>query len=288
MAQSVISLKNECLTADISTHGAEIVSLKSLAGTEFIWGADPKVWACHTPVLFPICGGLKDDEYVLSGVTYHMPKHGFAKMVDYKVEQQTETRAVLCYTPDEEHKAMFPFEYEFRVIFTLSGSSLSVSYDVTSKDSRTMYFSVGAHEGYACPGGIEGYSVIFEKEENLDRQMLDGNLLSDDVVRMAENTNVLPLKNDYFEADAAVFKHLKSRRVTLKENGGSRSVTVEFPGHDFFLLWTKVGAEYICLEPWCGVQDPVDSDKDITKKEGIISLCPGGHYAATHTITVKE
>jgi hypothetical protein len=37
--------------------GAEICSLKSLVnGKEYIWGANPKVWASHAPILFPKFG----------------------------------------------------------------------------------------------------------------------------------------------------------------------------------------------------------------------------------------
>lgn len=40
----------------------------------------------------------------------------------------------------------------------------------------------------------------------------------------------------------------------------------------FFLLWTKLGAKYICMEPWCGCQDFVDTDYGFKNKKGIIKL----------------
>ena len=45
---------------------------------------------------------------------------------------------------------------------------------------------------------------------------------------------------------------------------------------------------YICLEPWHGVQDIVGSSYDIEKKEGIINLNPGESYSAVHTIECTE
>ena len=41
------------------------------------------------------------------------------------------------------------------------------------------------------------------------------------------------------------------------------------------------GAELISLEPWCGIQDFVDSDYDFVNKKGIIKL--GGKEELTKT-----
>ena len=88
----------------------------------------------------------------------------------------------------------------------------------------------------------------------------------------------------YFEIDALVFKDLKSRSATLRNRKTGKSVTVRFEGFDYFLLWTKPGAGYICLEPWTGIPPMLGSDKDITKKEGITSIEKGGSVHYTHSI----
>ena len=49
------TIHNAVLTAEIDSHGAELCSLRSnLTGTEYIWQADPEIWARHAPLLFPI------------------------------------------------------------------------------------------------------------------------------------------------------------------------------------------------------------------------------------------
>ena len=59
-----ISIKNNQLTAVIDSIGAELVSLKkSSTNREYIWEGNPVFWGKHSPVLFPIVGTLKNNQY---------------------------------------------------------------------------------------------------------------------------------------------------------------------------------------------------------------------------------
>ncbi len=283
-----ITLKNEFLTVEISTLGAEIQRVKGKNGTEFLWNGDETVWSGRAPILFPICGGLKEDKYVLDGKEYTMFKHGFIKNKVFTVAKQTEDCAELICFSDTETMKQYPFSFVFHAFFELKANSLSVSYKVENQNDKTMYFSVGAHEAYACPDGIENYSVVFEKNETLNSYILDGNLLKDNFICVMENNTEFPLKYEYFKVDALVFKHINSRKVTLKHADSAKRVTLSFPGHDYFLLWTKPTGRYICLEPWCGIPDGVGADFDFVNKEGIIPLEAGKTYTAAHTMTFEE
>ena len=191
---------------------------------------------------------------------------------------------------NEDTRKVFPFEFKLTIVFELDGNSLKVSNIVENLEEQTMYFSIGAHEGYNCPEGIEEYEIHFKEKYTLDSYVLDGNLLTDDVIRMTDNSNVLPLKNEYFSVDALVFKNIEFSEVILVHKHSSKKVRVTFDGANYFLLWTKpqANARYICLEPWHGVQDIVGSCYDITKKEGIIRLEGKGCYTAVHTIECVE
>ena len=147
-----------------------------------------------------------------------------------------------------------------------------------------MYMSIGSHEAYACPEGIEDYDVIFEKKETLFAQDLDGNLSAHSRTPVIKDTDTLPLYYKYFVVDALVFKDLKSRSATLRNRKTGKSVTVSFPDCDYFLLWTKPDAGYICMEPWCGIQPMVDCTYDITEKEGINEVAAKDTFKVSHTI----
>lgn len=283
----MVTIENEELKVSINPIGAELTSI-CCGSQEYLWQADEEVWAGRAPVVFPICGGLKEDKFRLNGREYTLLKHGFARKMPFTVESQTADSATFLLCSDSQTKKSYPFDFELRISYTLCGGSVKVGYDVTNMSDEKMYFSIGAHEGYSTPEGIEEYDIIFEKEETAGSYILDGNLLEHNTIPVIENTDTLPLKYDYFSVDALVFKDLRSRSATLKNRKTGRGVRVDFDGFDYFLLWTKPGAGYICLEPWCGIQDPVDSDMDITHKEGINVLDRGETFSRTHTINTLK
>ena len=49
-------IKNDQLTVEISSLGAELQSIKDANGNEYLWDGDPKYWARRSPLLFPIVG----------------------------------------------------------------------------------------------------------------------------------------------------------------------------------------------------------------------------------------
>ena len=282
MAEQLI-LSNQIIKATFSTKGAELISVIK-DGKEKIWIGDPDVWASHAPLLFPICGGLKDDKYIYEGKEYTLLKHGYLRNLEFDVESQNDKKIVFLHRSDNYTLKQYPFNYELRIIYTLEGSTLKVDYSVKNLDDTCMYYSIGAHEGYYCPEGIEEYSIIFDKNENLDSNILNGNLLEYDTINVGKNTRELPLKYEYFSVDALVFLNLKSRKVSLKNRKTGEEIGLEFEGHDFFLLWTKPGAKYICMEPWCGCQDFIDADYDFVHKKGIIKLSGREEKTKTHKI----
>ncbi len=284
MAEQIITLKNRFLKVSISSKGAELKSIEK-NGKEKLWQGDPAYWAGQAPLMFPICGGLKEDKYILDGREYTLEKHGYARFCEFIVECAEKEKAVFLLCSDEESFKKFPFDYELRVIYTLDNSTLNVSYEVKNLSDRCMYFSIGAHEGYSCPEGIEEYSVLFEKEEDLESTVLNGNLLEHRTINLGKNTFELPLKYEYFAVDAQVFLNLKSKNVKLRNNETGDEVALSFFDHEYFLLWTKPGAKYICMEPWSGHQDFMDSNYDITEKPGIIKLQSNETCSKKHSMT---
>ena len=283
MAEQLILL-NEQIKATFSTKGAELISLEK-NGKEQIWIGDPEVWPSHAPILFPICGGLKDDKYLYNGKEYTLQKHGYIRFTEFQVESKSENKIVFLHRFNEETLKQFPFEYELRIIYTLDGSSLRIDYSVKNLSKDEMYYSIGGPEGYYCPEGIEDYSIIFEKPEMFDSTVLNGNLLENFTINVGKNTCELPLKYEYFAVDALSFLDLKSRKVSLKNRKTGEERLLEFKDHDVFFVWTKPGAKYVCLEPWCGCPDFMDSEYDFRSKRSIIRLSGKEETTRTHTIT---
>lgn len=278
-----IKISNEKITVYISTRGAEITQLTA-DGKDIIWEGDPKVWASHAPVLFPICGALKNDRYTYEGKEYTLEKHGYARFKEFTAESVSADRAVFLLCSDEESHKSYPFDYELRIIYTLKDNKVEVEYSVKNTGNHEMYFSIGAHEGYACPEGIEDYVIKFEKIEDLicNAVLKDG--LSYEQYSVGENTRELPLKYKYFDNDTLVFLNLKSRSVFLKNKNNGQKIKVNFDGFDYLLIWTIPNAKYICIEPWCGLPDFTDCDGNIAHKTGIITLAAGETDVRRHSI----
>ena len=283
----MVTLKNSELTVKVNEMGAELRSIV-YNDTEYMWEGKPEIWSGTAPIMFPICGGLKEDKYLLSGKEYTLTKHGFAKLSLFEVESATDDCAVFLLRSSDETKSSYPFDFEFRVIYTLNGKSLKVDYKVDNKSADTMYFNVGAHEAYATPEGIEDYDVLFDSEQTLSAQNLYGNILAHTSYPIIKDSKVLPLYDKYFILDALPFKDISFKAATLRNRKTGRAIRIDFPDAPYFLLWHKHGAGYMCLEPWNGIPDVPGSSYDITEKEGITALSANNTFTFTHTITVVE
>lgn len=280
----MITIRNSALTAKISEHGAELQSL-ALHGEEYMWSADPKYWGKTAPIMFPMCGGLKEGRYELFGKSYSMSKHGFARNMDFTVSSVSETSVTLTLFDTPETREIYPFSFAFSVTYMLNGDSLAVTYDVENKGADTMYATFGAHEGYACPEGIEAYDIVFPEPETLYASGLNGEIVTDYYKLMMTERCSFPLRDSDFAIDALVFRAIKNKSVSLLNRKTARGVKVDFQGFDNLVLWHKYGAPYLCIEPWCGLPDITGTGFDFTQKEGMRRIEPSRHFTRTHTIT---
>ena len=279
----MVTLCNGIITAEIIEKGAEIRRV-TVNGEDRFWSGDPEFWDGVAPVLFPNCGGMKDNKYTLNGKEYNIVKHGFAKSMDFIVESASNNSAVFLLTDTEETLKSFPWNFEFRVKYTLVAASIKVEYSIKNNSDSAMYAAVGGHEAYACPEGIEDYDIIFEKKETLRSIQVEEGILSRKTETMLYDSDTLPLYNKYFEIDALVLTDLKSRFVTLRNRKTGKQVSVSFPDSDYLLIWTMPGAPYVCIEPWTAPPSYLDEDYDITKKEGTAKIEAGDIFNCKHTI----
>lgn len=282
---SLTTIRSDALTVVISSQGAEIQSIQDKNGLEYMWYGDPAYWANRSPILFPVAGGMRDDCYDWLGQRWPMPKHGIVRNIPWEVEEAGESRAVFLTRQKSEG---FPFEYDLRAIFTVEANRLEVCYAVASRDERPFCFSVGGHEAYLTPEGVEEYEVVFDEEEDIVHTVLSGTLNTHETVDIAKKTRVLPLKYEYFDIDALVLRSLKSRGVTLLGGKEGRRLRLDFPDHPFLLIWSKPKAKapYVCLEPWCNGPDFVDAPYEIDKKPGFMRIEPGQTITRRHTVTI--
>lgn len=280
------TIGNERMQMTISGKGAEAQSL-TVDGKEQFWQDGGRcLWEGHSPVVFPICSSLKDDRYQFGGAWYHMEKHGFSRDSVFRLETLATDRAVFLLCDSEETRKSYPFGFEFRVEYRLSENKLITTYRVKNTGDGVMPVSFGSHEAYAADG-ITDYEIVFPEDTYLDLEDFEGGLLSGRTTRIELPGGILPLSESMGDRDSFVMKNHKSREVTLRKKDGTRRIRIEFNGIDYLVLWHVTGGDYICIEPWCSYVDRIDSDGDITKREGIMLLPENEEIAKTHTITFE-
>lgn len=265
------TISNSTLKASIKHAGAELFSLKDNQNKEYIWEGNPDFWEKHSPVLFPIVGTLKNNRYTINGKEYQLPRHGFARDMEFQLIDKTENSAVFSLQSNDETLKKYPFEFELQLIYTLQETTLDIAYKVINKSETKIPFSIGAHPAIALPDPFENYAFKFEKEEDLKYSLLENDLISNKTETLATTENLVPLHYKLFENDALVFKTLESNSLTIFENS-KPYVKVDFADFPSLGIWTKDKAPFVCIEPWFGYSDTAENSGDLFEKEGILIL----------------
>lgn len=289
-------LQNDFLQIDIKSVGAELCSIKSTQNNfQFMWDANHEIWPNHAPNLFPIVGMLKGGHFNFMGNAFKLPKHGFVRNnVDFQITESNNKSITLKLCSDTESLKIFPFEFEYSVIYQLVDNILHVTYEVKNINATTMYFSLGAHPAFKCPVFTNelysDYSLVFDKQETSKTHLLDPGtgLLTDKTKTIFDTPCTIGLRHDLFDNDALIFKDLKSRKVTLQSNIHNEILTVHFDNFPFLGIWAKPNANYVCIEPWLGIADHMDTDQEFTEKEGVLQLKAGHTFSATYSIEIHK
>lgn len=279
------TISNSILEASIKHAGAELFSIKDNQNNEYIWEGNPDFWGKHSPVLFPIVGTLKNNTYKINEKEYQLPRHGFARDMEFSLIEKTENKAVFSLKSSEETLQKYPFEFELQLIYTLNESSLVLEYKVINNGREKMPFSIGAHPAIALPDTFEDYAFQFEKEENLKYYLLENDLISSQTKILETNNKVVPLNYELFKNDALIFKTLESKSLTILNNS-KPYVKVDYYDFPSLGIWTKENAPFVCIEPWLGYSDTDENSGNLYEKEGILTLDENKDFSAKFSITI--
>ena len=287
---NILAMENDVLKIKVKTMGAELGSIRSHADdTEYIWQADPQIWASHSPLLFPIIGRLNRGLCRIGEKEYNIPMHGFAKDSLFEPVKKEPGLLVFQLQDNRQTREVYPYRFKLTVEYRLVENRLAVGFNVRNENEGDMFFSIGGHPAFACPledgPAYSDYYLQFNQRETADRWYIENGCIGRNE-RFLDNDDKIQLTDHLFDQDALVFKGLKSNTVTLKSGNGTKAVRVDFPGFTHLGIWSKgKGAPYVCIEPWFGIDDPVGFKGDIPNKEGIVFLEPGEVFTCEYTIT---
>lgn len=285
-----ITIQNLNLRADIRAHGAELRRFGTASGLDFLWSGDPAVWGRTSPVLFPVVGRCKGDRILLDGQSYPMPRHGFARDMDFELLLAARESCTFALRDTPRTLEAYPFPFELRVTHTLDEWTLRVSTEVVNRGETPMPFSVGAHPAFRWPlsPGVprEAHGLRFEAPEYGPIRRLDeGGLVRVEPSATPVRNQVLELRDSLFAEDVLIFDRLESQAVRL-EAPGCPSLQVDWAGYRQLGLWSKPGAGFLCIEPWHGTASRQDEACAFDARPGVLVLEPGKQQAFHWSVTL--
>lgn len=290
---NIFTIKNDKLSVDINSLGANLWSIKDREGTEYLWQGDVNTWPDKSMNLFPYIARLTQGKYQLFGQEYQMDIHGFAKDLDYEVKLHTDTKVIFEITDSEVTINHYPYHFTYQVCYELLENKIYVSYAIKNHDDKTMYFGVGGHPGFNVPLEKEldfsDYSLVFSEQACAKRVGMSDDCFctGKDEEFSLKNGKELPLRHEMFDDDAIILKDM-SKEVTLISKKGKKGVRVSYPQMNYLGIWhwPKVETPYVCIEPWSSLPSRKDVVENLEKQENLISLEAGKTYLNTWCIEI--
>ena len=264
--------------------GAELTSIK-FNGIERLHQGESH-WKRHAPILFPIVGQLKNGQTIINGMTFKMGQHGFAR--DMEFEEIARNKFVLKSSKETLEK--FPFKFELYVEYIIKENELITKYTVINKDIQEMIFGLGGHPAYICDYSTGNYQIEFELEEKeIEFMQLEDGLISNEKVPNFLNENRIDLLPNTFENDAIIMKNIKSNKVFLVDKKlNKKLLEFDFTGFPYLALWSKIGAPFVCIEPWFNTTDKINSNGRFEEKENILKLKPEEKFECEYKVKFCE
>ena len=288
------TIRNSTLEATISTRGAELQSIRSAGGISYLWNGDPAHWSGRAPILFPCVGALRDGRAVSEAGEIRLPKHGFARHMEWRLENVLDDRAAYRLDADDSTRVGYPYDFSLRAEYRLGERSVATILTVANTGSRTLPYCLGGHPAFHVPlaegESFEDYLLEFEQPETADCPQVDlqhGLIMDTCRNRVLTESRTLPLNHALFRGDALIFDRLKSRSARLFSPKSGRGVRMDFAGLDIFAVWSPAqDAPFVALEPWNGSGTQVSEDDVFEHKQCLRRLAPGQEDTVSFTVTV--
>lgn len=279
-------IENDILTVRIADHGAELSSIYDKeAECERIWDGNPAIWNRHAPILFPFVGKVKEQRYRIGNRRYEMKtQHGFARDMEFVCIEEATDHVTHQLTATEETQMKYPYDFSLCVTHRLDKENprmLHVEWQVENRGNDVMYYSIGAHPGFALPIATdkerEQFLIEFPGKERLTycgASLTTGLGLPQEKKTLELEDGFAPYTDDIYATYIFDFQDISVVRLARPDR--TPYVTVRCPGFPMLGIWTNPdGGKFICLEPWYGRADDEDFCGSLEEKPGVRRLESG-------------
>jgi galactose mutarotase-like enzyme len=288
MTPDLVRIASPALSAQINPLGAELWRLQDAEGRDLLWDGDPAWWSGRAPLLFPIVGRVPDDRYTHDGAAYELPRHGFARRRAFEVIRQAPALARLRLLADAETRAVYPFDFVLEAEFEIAGAELRTTISIANRGPTAMPATFGFHPAFRWPlpgAGERGdHLIIFEQDEPAPMRRLDAaGLLEPERLPTPIAGRRLPLSDALFANDALIFDAPRSRSLRYGGAAGP-ALTISWTGTPHLGIWTRPGAPYVCIEPWCAMSAAADAPTALADRQDLLHLAPGASVDVSMTV----
>lgn len=278
-------IQNDHLKVRIASLGAELQSIATTSGTEYLWQGDPLTWPDKAINIFPYVARLTDGKYRYQDKEYQMPIHGFLSGTELEVSHQTDSLITFTLLANDATKNCYPFTFRYSLQYCLINEKIHITTTVENLDDKTMFFGIGGHPGFQVPiggvGNFEDYYLEFSEACDVYRVGIsdDGFVTEQDEPFHLKDERYLNLNHHLFDQDAIILRDM-CKKVTLASQSTDARITVTYPDMDYLGIWhwPRTTVNYICIEPWSSLPSRKGIIEDIETQDNLIRLDAGKIY----------
>ena len=284
----MIVLKSDHLDVEFQTLGGALSSIKDKDDVEYLWQGDPTYWSGQAPVLFPICGSVRNDTVLYdnedgSQKEGKIPRHGLVRKKDFTLVEQTDNSVTFAIEDDEDMYANYPYHFRLEITYTVTGKTIRTQYKIYNKESeKSMPYFIGGHPGFNCPllddEVYEDYYLEFEKPETctVPKPFPETGMLDlKDRNSWLNNQKEIDLNYDFFSYDAVTFDELESRTVALRSRKHDKGLKLDFKEFPNLIVWSTINkGPFIALEPWSGLSTSIEEGDRLEDKKDVKIIKP--------------
>jgi galactose mutarotase-like enzyme len=188
------------------------------------------------PVLFPYAGKLVDETLVAAGTK--MRQHGFGRNKVWQVVERREHLVRVALAADAETRAQYPFEFSVEQTLMIVPRGLQIELLVCNNGPKPMPVSPGWHPYFCCPAAQKG--EVSGDVAGLTRDKLGNDKEFDFGLAAPQNGR-------------ASFQVPQLGRLTLSFSPRMRHLQ----------FWSQPGKDFICLEPFTGPNNTINTEKRV-------------------------
>lgn len=282
-------------SVQVQNKGAEMNSFYIDGVGELMWQGDPAYWPSYSPILFPVVGAVRDNKVMINGEWFDMNKHGFVRPENFELCHSSDTMLEYLYSSNDMTKKSYPFDFDFKVKFEVSESSVKVTYTVKNTGDKEMPFFVGGHPGFNVPfpgeddAVLTDYEIEFAENETASSPVCD---MVKNIIDYSQsqhplnNEKTIPLTLEFFKNDAVIYENLSKNVISLKSKKSGAKITMDYSEFTMIGIWKQYNeSKFVCLEPWVGCGTTNEEGDDITDKKYCQFVAPDESKSYSYTVT---